>query len=127
MNGSAAALSVQRTGRCNSLDLSSVDGTAPRYPVTPSCAVRYTPTGRRGTQGWRVRIEGHCDDRGSERYNLALGERRANAVRQIFLDQGIADSRMDVVSFGEERPAADGTSDDARAQNRRAVIIHLSR
>ena len=77
--------------------------------------------------GWRVRIEGHADDRGSERYNLALGERRANAVRQMFLDQGIADSRMDVVSFGEERPAADGTTDEARAQNRRAVIVHLSR
>lgn len=77
--------------------------------------------------GWRVRIEGHCDDRGSERYNLALGEQRANAVRQMFLDKGIADSRMDVISFGEERPAADGTDDDARAQNRRAVIIHLER
>ena len=77
--------------------------------------------------GWRVRIEGHCDDRGSERYNLELGEQRANAVRQMFLDKGIADSRMDVVSFGEERPAAEGTSDEARAQNRRAVIIHLSR
>lgn len=77
--------------------------------------------------GWRVRIEGHCDDRGSERYNLALGEQRANAVRQMFLDMGIADSRMDVISFGEERPAAEGTSDEARAQNRRAVIIHLSR
>lgn len=77
--------------------------------------------------GWRVRIEGHCDDQGSERYNLALGERRANAVRQILLDKGVADSRMDVISFGEERPAAEGTSDAARAQNRRAVIIHLSR
>ncbi|MDE0659325.1 MAG: peptidoglycan-associated lipoprotein Pal [Gammaproteobacteria bacterium] len=77
--------------------------------------------------GWRVRIEGHADDRGSERYNLALGERRANAVRQMFLDQGIADSRIDVVSFGEERPAAEGTTDKARAQNRRAVVIHLSR
>ena len=77
--------------------------------------------------GWRVRIEGHCDDRGSERYNLELGEQRANAVRQVFLDKGIADSRMDVISFGEERPAAEGTSDEARAQNRRAVIIHLSR
>ena len=77
--------------------------------------------------GWRVRIEGHCDDRGSERYNLELGERRANAVRQMFLDKGIEDARMDVISFGEERPAAEGTSDDARAQNRRAVIIHLSR
>ena len=76
---------------------------------------------------WRVRIEGHCDDRGSERYNLELGERRAQAVRQIFLDMGIADSRMDVISFGEERPAAEGYSDEARAQNRRAVIIHLSR
>ena len=76
--------------------------------------------------GWRVRIEGHCDDRGSERYNLELGERRANAVREMFLDRGVADSRMDVVSYGEERPATDSTSEDARAQNRRAVIIHLS-
>ena len=77
--------------------------------------------------GWRVRIEGHCDDRGSERYNLALGEQRAKAVQQMFMDRGIAASRMDVISFGEERPAAEGTSDDARAQNRRAVIIHLER
>ena len=76
--------------------------------------------------GWRVRIEGHCDDRGSERYNLELGQQRADAVRQMFLDRGVADSRMDVISFGEERPAAEGTSDGARAQNRRAVIIHLS-
>ena len=76
--------------------------------------------------GWRVLIEGHCDDRGSERYNLELGEQRANAVRQLFLDKGIADSRMDVISYGEERPAAEGTSDADRAQNRRAVIIHLS-
>ena len=76
---------------------------------------------------WRVRIEGHCDDRGSERYNLALGEQRADAVRQMFLANGIADSRMDVISYGEERPAAEGTSDEARAQNRRAVIIHLKR
>ena len=75
---------------------------------------------------WRVRIEGHCDDRGSERYNLELGERRANAVRDVFLGKGIAGSRMDVISYGEDRPAAEGTSDDARAQNRRAVVIHLS-
>ena len=76
---------------------------------------------------WRVRIEGHCDDRGSERYNLELGEQRANAVRQLFLDRGVAASRMDVVSFGEERPAVEGTGEAARAQNRRAVIIHLNR
>lgn len=77
--------------------------------------------------GWRVRIEGHCDDRGSERYNLALGERRANAVRQMFFDKGISNSRMDVVSYGEERLAKEGTNEEARAANRRAVIIHLSR
>ena len=75
---------------------------------------------------WRVRIEGHADDRGSDGYNLALGERRADAVRQMLLGQGIGDSRIDVISFGEDRPAVDGSSQDARAQNRRAVIIHLS-
>ena len=76
---------------------------------------------------WRIRIEGHCDDRGSERYNLELGERRAEAVRSELLAKGIADSRMDVISYGESRPVAEGTAEQDRAQNRRAVVIYLTR
>ncbi len=74
---------------------------------------------------WRIRIEGHCDERGTKEYNLALGERRANAVRDWLLAKGVANSRMDVVSFGEERPAEEGSDEAAWSMNRRGVVIHL--
>jgi len=76
--------------------------------------------------GWRIRIEGHCDERGTNGYNLALGERRAMAVRDWFASKGVANSRMEVVSFGEERPVAEGSNEEAWAQNRRGVVVHLS-
>ncbi len=66
-----------------------------------------------------VSIEGHCDDRGSNEYNLALGERRAQAARDYLVRVGIEESRIKIVSFGEELPAVDGTSNEARQQNRR--------
>ncbi|MBC7894973.1 MAG: OmpA family protein, partial [Cytophagaceae bacterium] len=70
--------------------------------------------------GLRMRISGHADERGSDEYNLALGQRRAAAVKRYFTDRGIDASRLDVVSFGEERPeATDGTEDSFR-MNRRA-------
>jgi len=70
---------------------------------------------------WRtVVIEGHCDERGSEEYNLALGERRANSVRKYLADSGVAASRLDVVSFGEGRPAVQGGDEAAFRFNRRA-------
>ncbi|MCP3982398.1 MAG: peptidoglycan-associated lipoprotein Pal [bacterium] len=68
-------------------------------------------------------VEGHCDERGSIEYNLALGERRANAVREYLTDLGIDHSRMRLVSYGEERPVADGSSESAWSQNRRAAFI----
>jgi peptidoglycan-associated lipoprotein len=70
---------------------------------------------------WRtVVIEGHCDERGSEEYNLALGERRANSVRKYLSDSGVPDARLDVVSFGESRPAVQGHDESAFRFNRRA-------
>lgn len=70
--------------------------------------------------GLRLRISGHADERGSDEYNLALGQRRAAAVKRYFTDRGIDGSRLDVVSFGEERPEATDGTEDAFRLNRRA-------
>lgn len=73
-----------------------------------------------------VTIEGHCDERGTREYNLALGERRANAVKNYLAAQGVSPSRMSVISYGKERPAVDGSNEAAWAQNRRAVTLLVS-
>ncbi len=67
----------------------------------------------------RVRIAGHCDERGSDEYNIALGNRRANAAKQYLVSRGIDASRIDIVSFGKERPLDPGSNDAAWARNRR--------
>ncbi|MDR0296675.1 MAG: peptidoglycan-associated lipoprotein Pal [Rickettsia sp.] len=67
-------------------------------------------------------IEGHCDDRGTREYNLALGERRAEAVRKYLTNLGVR-NRLDTISYGKERPAVDGDNEAAWAQNRRAVTL----
>ncbi len=67
-----------------------------------------------------VSIEGHCDERGTTEYNLALGERRASAVKMYLLDLGISGSRLNTISYGEEQPMDTGSSEDAYQQNRRA-------
>jgi peptidoglycan-associated lipoprotein len=68
-------------------------------------------------------IEGHCDERGTREYNLALGERRANSVRSYMEALGIDGSRLSVISFGKERPAVLGSSESSWAQNRRSVFV----
>jgi peptidoglycan-associated lipoprotein len=68
-----------------------------------------------------VRIEGHCDERGTREYNLALGERRANAVKQVLIAEGISPSRMSTISYGKERPIVVGSNEEAWAQNRVAI------
>ena len=68
-----------------------------------------------------VTIEGHCDERGTREYNLALGERRAQAVKNVLVASGIPPSRISTISYGKERPAVVGSSEEAYAQNRRAV------
>lgn len=69
--------------------------------------------------GLRLRIAGHADDRGSDEYNLALGNRRAASAKRYLVSKGIADSRIDIVSYGEERPMAQGQDEDSWQQNRR--------
>jgi peptidoglycan-associated lipoprotein len=68
-----------------------------------------------------VLIEGHADERGTREYNLALGARRAEAVRSYLVGLGVAPTRIDTISFGEERPAVAGSNEEAWARNRRAV------
>lgn len=68
---------------------------------------------------WKLLIEGHCDNRGTEEYNLALGERRARAAYEFLVVLGVPSSRLKVVSFGEERPAVDANNESAWAKNRR--------
>lgn len=73
--------------------------------------------------GTRVTIEGHCDERGTREYNLALGERRANSAKNYLATLGIDPSRITTLSYGKERPDAVGSDESAWAQNRRAVTV----
>ena len=70
-----------------------------------------------------VTLQGHCDERGSEEYNLALGERRAQAVKRYLVDLGVAQSRLETVSFGEMRPAVAGRDESAWRWNRRVEFV----
>ncbi len=71
----------------------------------------------------RATVEGHADERGTRDYNLALGERRANAAKNYLVSLGVAANRINTVSYGEERPAATGSTEAAWEQNRRAVTV----
>ena len=71
----------------------------------------------------RILIEGHCDERGTNEYNLALGERRARAARDYLASAGVSGSRMTVVSYGEERPTCTASTEACWAQNRRAHFL----
>lgn len=70
-----------------------------------------------------VTVEGHADERGTREYNLALGDRRANAAKNYLVSAGIPASRLSVISYGKERPVATGSDEGAWAQNRRAVTV----
>jgi peptidoglycan-associated lipoprotein len=72
---------------------------------------------------YNLLIEGHCDDRGTEQYNLALGDRRANSAKDYLVTLGVDAGRIRTVSYGEERPFEEGHDDNAWAQNRRAHLV----
>lgn len=71
----------------------------------------------------KVTVEGHCDERGTREYNLALGERRATAAKNYLVAAGIPASRLSTISYGKERPAVVGSTEAAYSQNRRAVSV----
>ncbi|GAN69139.1 peptidoglycan-associated lipoprotein Pal [Acetobacter orleanensis] len=68
-----------------------------------------------------VEVAGNCDDRGTEEYNIALGQRRANAARDYLVAKGVASSRISTISYGKDRPTAEGDDESAWAQNRNAI------
>jgi len=77
-----------------------------------------------GQNSWKmIVVEGHCDERGSEEYNLALGERRAAAVKQYLVDSGVSGAKLDTVSFGEAKAAVQGHDESAWKWNRRAEFV----
>ena len=75
----------------------------------------------------RVTLEGHADERGTRDYNIALGERRANAAKNYLSTLGVDPGRITVISYGKERPAAVGSDEEAYAKNRRAVTVVIER
>lgn len=76
------------------------------------------------TPAARLVIEGHCDERGSREYNIALGERRANAVKRFLEAEGVSPLQLETVSYGEERPAVPGHDEEAWSRNRRAELVY---
>ena len=78
----------------------------------------------RADKSKKVAIEGHTDERGGREYNLALGQKRAEAVRRALTLSGVSDSQLEAVSFGKEKPAVMGSTEEAMAKNRRAEIAY---
>jgi len=74
-------------------------------------------------KGLNATIEGHCDERGTREYNLALGERRATAAKNYLVSLGVPASHLQTISYGKERPAVTGSDESAWSQNRRAVTV----
>jgi peptidoglycan-associated lipoprotein len=98
------------------LDRSDITGESRQVLVRQAALLNQNPS-------WTVTIEGHCDERGTVEYNLGLGERRANATKQGLIALGVAAGRINVISYGKERPANPGHNEQSWAQNRRAVTV----
>ena len=94
----------------------------PEYNAVIAAHARYLVANTRV----RVRLEGNTDERGSREYNIGLGERRAQAVRQALMLQGVPDAQITTVSYGEERPAVTGHTEAAWAKDRRVDIVYLN-
>ena len=77
----------------------------------------------KSTPGFQLIVEGHCDERGTREYNLALGERRGNSVKDFLVSLGVDAGRITVISYGKERPAAEGSTSESWSENRRAVTV----
>jgi peptidoglycan-associated lipoprotein len=102
------------------LDMSDLDDVARAVVTANADVLRKYPT-------WVVTIEGHCDERGTAEYNLALGERRAVAVKTFLVSLGISPDRLRTVSYGKEFPFDPGHSEDSWSKNRRAQFVITSK
>ena len=86
--------------------------------------LRYHAQQLKDNPSMRVRLEGHADERGTSEYNLALGERRAQSVQRYLQAQGVSARQMEVISYGEERPAVNASNEQAWARNRRTELVY---
>lgn len=100
-------------------DLDSYTINAEYQPVVEAHATHLRNNSQR-----RVILQGHTDERGSREYNLALGQKRAEAVRKAFSLLGVADNQMEAISFGEEKPTATSSGETSWAENRRTEIVY---
>lgn len=98
-----------------------------RFNVRPSerAKVEAVATHLKGDATNKLLIEGHCDERGTEEYNRALGEKRAQSLRELLANLGVAPERVRTVSYGEDKPAQDGHNEEAWSKNRRGEFILL--
>jgi len=96
-----------------------------RYDLLPAAqeVLRKKAEWLQRNSGTPVYIEGHCDERGTNEYNLALGDRRAESAKSFLVDLGISSSRLTTISYGEERPIDSGFNEEAWAKNRRAHFV----
>ena len=113
-----AAAAAAAAGRIIYFDFDSSE-IRPEYADLVAAQARRLAT----SPAQRVRLEGHTDERGSREYNIALGERRAQAVRRALLLQGVADGQVVTISYGEERPAVEGQDEAANQKNRRVEFV----
>jgi peptidoglycan-associated lipoprotein len=87
--------------------------------------LRKIATGLKSAAGTKIQVEGHCDERGSNEYNLALGERRARAITEFLAAEGVSAADLSTISYGEERPAVQGSTEDAWSKNRRGEFRRM--
>lgn len=116
---SAEAVALPTVSRVVYFDYDSI-AIRPEFQAQLDTHARYL----RASKSARVSIEGHTDERGGREYNLALGQKRAEAVRNALVLLGVPESQLEAVSFGKEKPAETGTDENALAKNRRAEISY---
>jgi peptidoglycan-associated lipoprotein len=116
-------------GEAGVSDLEIVHFAFDRYDITPEnrSILKQNAKWLKDNANATVQIEGHCDERGTTEYNLALGERRANAVKSYLIKLGIKKARLSTISYGSERPVDPGHDEAAWAKNRRAAFVLLSK
>jgi peptidoglycan-associated lipoprotein len=124
--GSAAGANGMRGGEANGGARSVIYFDFDKSEIKPEFADIITSNARNVTShpNLRLKLEGNTDERGTREYNIGLGERRAQAVRRALMLQGVAESQLSTVSFGAERPAAEGDDESAWAKNRRVELVY---
>ena len=95
-----------------------------KYDLSPSSfsQIRQLANEFKSNSSLKIRVEGHCDERGTREYNLALGEKRAKAVAEVLILNGVPSNKITTVSYGEEKPVAYGSTEASWAKNRRAEL-----